>query len=301
MKCLKINICIIFLSSLVFAQSSQFTEQRDEINKCMAKYFPPAWTMDYEGELVLCDKPSKEMCSITFGIRERNYEGVKCLVEAGYDFNVEDNMYNRRFIPIMTAAFYDDEILKLMFESKIPIEIDVKDDEGHTSLSRITSFRYLFMVNYGRNFSLERMEKSVAFLLEKGADPNVMVDGMTPLMFQASGIRNGKYIPILLKYHANPNLHSPKGETALMMIGDDFEQTKLLLDAGANIYIQDFKGKTVIFHAIENCQANKINALLEKDKNILKSVDNKGRTALEYLKKKSRSKRCKKLGEILTD
>ncbi len=221
------------------------------------------------------------------------------MVNAGYNFNVESRKYEQKHIPLMNAT-NDDEMLKLILKSEI--DVKVKDKYSKTLFQdRISAIPFLKkFISRRKNHSFKRIYKSVDLLLENGTDPNEMFNGMTPLMYQAKGYGHGRYFSLLLKYQANPNLQSVgKGETALMMVGDDAEKIEMLLDANADIYIQDFKGMTAIFHAIKRCQINKIKALMKKDENILESLDGNGKTALKYLRKQSRKKDCKKLKEFL--
>lgn len=301
-KYIKLCICIVFFSSVVLGQFSQPTQQDSKVEACLTKYFPAARALDTESKeinYVRCNKPSPQRCDIAYGISQRNYEGVRCLVDAGYDFKVETGKYGSRDIPIMNAAYYDVEILKLIFESKIPIDINVKNETGQTTLQFLNSLLGGGLINRGRNFSWERVYKSVEFLLEKGADPNAAFDGITPLMSQAGTVGRVEFVALLLRYNANPNLQSPDGKTALMMSEDDSEKIRLLLDANANIYLKDKDGNSAIFHAIGNCHTNKIEALLKKDNRILTSVNNDGMTALKYLKMKSSSTKCRELSKFM--
>jgi len=238
------------------------------IQNCLKTYFPRAYQAKFDekggSKVVPCTEPSPELCDILAGIRWDNQAGISCLRDAGFDFNVESGKYDAKDIPIMVAAYRNLDILKLILKSKIPIDIEVRAKSGDTPLTDLTSFRYIRVVNYGRGFSIDRINKSIELLLENGANPNVVVDG----------------------------------ETALMRANGRTEAVKLLLKYNANIYAVDKNGDSAIFHAIDSCDSNKINQLLEKDGSILKSVNSSGMTALQHLTKQSKSKECSELKTI---
>jgi ankyrin repeat protein len=238
------------------------------VQKCRETYFPQAHTIKFDEnggyKFVRCTEPSPELCDVLVGIRADNQAGIGCLLDAGFDFNVESRKFYSNDIPIMVAAYRNLDILKLILKSKIPVDIEVRTKSGDTPLTDLTSFRYYRIVNYGRGFSIERINRSIELLLENGADPNVVVDG----------------------------------ETALMRANGRTEAVRLLLKYNANIYATDKNGDSAIFHAIDSCDSNKITQLLEKDGNILKSVNFSGISAFQRLKKQSKSKECSELKTI---
>ena len=92
----------------------------------------------------------------------------------------------------------------------------------------------------------------VAVLLEAKADPNVQNNnGNTPLM-EAVLIHEFVSTGLLLQHGADPDLQRPKsGDTALMMTGlsCDRKSIVLLIEAGANIYLQDGFNADAMMHA----------------------------------------------------
>jgi uncharacterized protein len=82
----------------------------------------------------------------------------------------------------------------------------------------------------------ENNEKSVAELLQKGADPNAVNRyGITPLWLAATNA-SAPMVRTLLKAGANPKATLPHGETALMTAArtGEPETIKALLDAGSD-------------------------------------------------------------------
>jgi len=95
----------------------------------------------------------------------------------------------------------------------------------------------------------------VKLLLERGADPNVRYqepdsigDFQTPLM-NAAWHGNAACARLLLKYGADVNIHGgPFGRSPLLCAattGSD-ETVQLLLEKGANLWMQDWKGDTAL-------------------------------------------------------
>lgn len=298
---LRLIICLISFLSVISAQS-QIPHQENRIEGCLKRYFSPAWVMDSESQSemqpVRCSKPSPQLCDISYAISHRNYEGIKCLIDADYDFNVESGKFDFRDIPIMNAAYYDADMLSLLLQSRNPIDLKVKNKSNQLPLNFLISQSYTGVVNRGQNFSWEQIYKSVEILLKEGADANASINGTTLLISKAKETGTARYIILLLQYGADPNIQSPEGETALMLSDDDPDKIKHLIKTGADIYIQDKNGNTAIFYAIKNCQINKIEALLEKDKNIMNSKNKKGRLASNYLKKQILLSGCQELRQF---
>ncbi|WP_103666799.1 ankyrin repeat domain-containing protein [Pseudanabaena sp. BC1403] len=124
-------------------------------------------------------------------------------------------------------------------------------------------------------------------LLASGADPNIITEcGKSPLMLAAMyGHKN--VISALLKAGTDPNLAGDEefdeGMTALMYIASSFfasnraEVIKFLVEHGANVDLQNDKGKTALMVAGENTDA--VKALIEMGAN-LDLRDNEGNTAM---------------------
>lgn len=296
---LRYCVVVLLMAPVVSAQIRPESVDETKVQACMTKYFGPAqspmWSEETKRvEIVRCTKPSSRICDIAYGIRQKKSDGVHCLIDGGFDFSIDGGNL------IAQAAYWDDGILRLLFESDaVRNNIEIKDSMGYSPLLRLTHL-YSRSIDRARDFSWDRIYRSAEFLLEKGANPNSFGDKMTPLMFQA-GAGTSKFVELLLRYKADPNLQSPSGATALMMALDEPRIIKLLLDANADIYIKDNNGKSSIFYAVENCQLNKMQALLARDPRILESTDSSGKTALSYLKSSQASSECRNLRKLVRD
>lgn len=261
---------------------------------CLAKFFRPASApkVSESGEsyeIVRCSKPTKELCDVAAGIQTKNYAGVRCLVNAGFDFNVENGFL------ILRAAYHDAEMLALLFLSSSRLDLEASDNEGNTILAQIVpKFRPGPLIDR-RKFSWENVFESAELLLRNGSNPNSAAkNGATPLMFSATA-GEAKLVQLLLRHGADPNLQSSDGRTALMVAYDDPATLNVLLSTRPNIYLKDQNGKSAIFYAIEKCQFNKAKLLLAKDQKIAQTKDSVGKIPVDYLPKSSDCSSIKKL------
>ena len=104
-------------------------------------------------------------------------------------------------------------------------------------------------------------QKSVAYLLDRGADVNYQNDfGLSPLHVAASK-QDKEMVRLFLTHKALVNVKDKAGRTALhYAVGakhpwwepkdGDIEATRLLLDHGADINIADNEGKTPLYYSI---------------------------------------------------
>ncbi|MBK7804470.1 MAG: ankyrin repeat domain-containing protein [Chloracidobacterium sp.] len=300
---LKLIIVTFFSISTVLAQTSSNVVKKPGIAACFVKHIKPAYgiviSSTGQAEFNRCTEPSPELCDISLAISMGNYDGIKCLIDAGYDFNVGNGIYFGESIPIVQASFYDSNMLELLFNSKIPLDLEITDARQNTPLYSVTTLLSSPLIHRPKEFSWENIYRSAELLLKKGAKPDPVRNGITPLIFQAEAGRD-RFLELLLRYKASPNSQTPDGKTALMLATDKSEVIDLLLSNGADIYLKDNLGKTVIFYAVEGCQINKTLSLLRKDQGLLSTVDSKGKSASSYLKVTDSSSDCLKLKERIS-
>ena len=86
-------------------------------------------------------------------------------------------------------------------------------------------------------------------LLQSGADVNAITDtGVTALMLAGTA----KMTSFLLEHHARVDAVNSYGNTALhLAVGDgNYDRTRTLLDAGANVSLRDDMGRTALYDAV---------------------------------------------------
>jgi ankyrin repeat protein len=91
-------------------------------------------------------------------------------------------------------------------------------------------------------------------ILEAGADPNLAGDeeydeGMTALMHIASNSlvsNRAEVIKFLVEHGANVDLQNDKGKTALMVAGEHTDAVKALIEMAANLDLRDNEGNTAM-------------------------------------------------------
>lgn len=265
----RLMLVIVFVVCVARVDFGQQVEMSPE--RCITRFFPKVFTSvwsESEKKVVnkRCDDPSPIVCDIMAGIKANQRDGVACLLDTKFDFNSEQGVL------LFQAAVWDDNIFRLILERDKSIDLEQKDKDGRTLLGRLALIPSGSAINRGKNFSWERILRSTEILLKMGADPNPTVNGITPLMSNAK-YGSSRFVQLLLRNNANPNVFSEKGETVLMMSDDHSDKIRQLIDYGANIYAQDFGGMSVAEHAISNCQPNKLSILLSKDSNILSTKE----------------------------
>jgi hypothetical protein len=87
-------------------------------------------------------------------------------------------------------------------------------------------------------------------LIDNGAELELRdEDGETPTFLLASRFKHSELLDVLLDAGANPNARAEDGWSCLMMAvrARDYETSKALLDAGANVYLgRDMVGRTAL-------------------------------------------------------
>jgi ankyrin repeat protein len=151
-------------------------------------------------------------------------------------------------------------------------DVNAKDKRGYTALDWAmrrdhTELVELLLVNESAasaalvSATQSGDQKSVAYLLDRGADVNYQDDfGLSPLHVAAS-TQDSNCVSLLLKRGAKVNVRDKAGRTPLhYAVGarrlpwepkdGDIEAAKLLLDHGADINITDKEDKTPLFYSI---------------------------------------------------
>ena len=93
--------------------------------------------------------------------------------------------------------------------------------------------------------------KIVEMLLEAGVSPNILGREHETPIFIATRQDNPEMIELLKKNLANLNAVNKKGLTPLMVAGQQKDRKhafKKLLDLGANMFAEDFRGRTTFMH-----------------------------------------------------
>lgn len=281
----KVFFCTLLFCTSIFAIDFDLRSRNYKIDGCLKQYFSKAF---------YCDIEDQRLCDVTNGIRTGNFKGVKCLVNAGFDFNVESGKYPSDYVPLWRAAYFKRDMLKTLFESKIPLDLEVLDLRKRTLL---TSLSFSLLLDNGRQE--KKLFESSELLLEKGANPNAYdKEKRTPLFFAASD-GNTNLVRLLLRYSANPNAQAKNGETALMATGDDVETVELLLKAGANVDLTDMNGDSSIFYAVRECEENKARSILKNNTYLLRSLNKDGLTPLKYYLSLKSSDKCPAMRTLL--
>ncbi|MDY8135906.1 ankyrin repeat domain-containing protein [Aquimarina sp. 2201CG5-10] len=100
-------------------------------------------------------------------------------------------------------------------------DINKRYDKGYTLL--------FYAIKHDRTYKIAK------YLLNQGADPNLITDGITPLMY-AVGYRNHTILKELIDHKANANYANDQNQTALVFAikSRDKDALQLLLDNGAD-------------------------------------------------------------------
>ncbi len=216
--------------------------------------------------------------ALHYAAKNGHLEVVKMLVERGADLEVypDESKFYKGETPLMSACSYsnaDDknlEVVKYLVEKGASME---KNDLSFQSL--LTT-----CIN-------SKAPKTVEYLLEMGADPNVSNgNGQTPLYLAIDKSMGNELIKVLLEAGADANTGSPYYTPLEMAIRKrNIEMAQILLDSGADLNHVKENGNT-IFHRAATINSNKnIDFLLSKGLDI-NVRNNKGITPLHIAAEK---------------
>ena len=224
----------------------------------------------------------------------KTLEILKLLVQHGADVNVRSRsglrLYRRMTAAMIAAAKGLESCLRFLVESETDLTLRVEYDVDGFEAERRYCEKYngqtaLMLAASGSN---DAHGLCVEFLVEAGADLNVLDKfGNTALMLaaKAGGINSVKYLTERMSV-SSLNQTNNKGETALMIAASDnsSEQTsclKCLVEAGADMNVQDKDGYTALMCALESGNMESVKFLTERmSVSTLNQANAKGKTAL---------------------
>lgn len=187
-------------------------------------------------------------------IEYRRIDEIEYLLGCGADVNQKScNEY-----PLEIATCYSNlAIVKILFENGAQIQ---KDNHCLISAIRARSeydlTAHLIKMGADPNDMYEDCNETALWwagqamngdvmelLLKHGADPNVIINGISTCLTQAIGDGFLSGVKLLLKYGADPNLCYP----LQMAVVWCYPAIDILLNAGADINLPNHEGRTVLF------------------------------------------------------
>ena len=241
---------------------------------------------------------------------EGDEEMIKFLLSKNANVNKE-NKFQANLLHVAIDSEHP-ELVPILLKSGV--DPNKKSDKGYTPLMIAAGKGYLASVNLllqnGADANLTDNEGETALVLaqkykqteiaailtkstktppaEKNIDKvkqEIMSD-QAKIIFKAVSTKNNfVQLQDLLKAGFPPNVRNEKGETPLMVAGDNGDAVSMiiLLDAGADINAQDNEGMTALMRAVaKDAPLITFNLLRKKAKKDIK--DKQGRTALSIAK-----------------
>lgn len=175
-----------------------------------------------------------------------NYEAVRLLIDAGIDVNRVDDTGK----PLLNLAvkYSDTRMCKMLIDAGADLNA-ASSMEGYTPILEASRIK---------NSEL------VKLFIDNGADYEATDDNDWVALNHATYNMDAKTLLVLLESGANPNHKSVIGRTPLFYpAGVGWEEgIKILIDYGADVYVEDIAGET----AIDGARDPKIKALLKSYK-----------------------------------
>lgn len=178
-----------------------------------------------------------------------------------------------------------DEFIKYIEnEIKSGNNLNIKDDETDSTMLYI-----LVTESQGKHLDI------IAKLIRSGADINLQTDGMTVLMYtsiNSSIVDCIETTKLLIELGADVNVQNKCGMSALMLatkysnIGSSVETVKILIDAGADLNMKNDVGRTALILASlsqSESSSTEVINLLIDAGSDLNIMDDDGNTCLHYL------------------
>lgn len=157
---------------------------------------------------------------------------------------------------LVTEQLYElgHHLLKANPAKYMPIEIAPNMPSGRDAqvlwLQKASSHRLQLALLYDRNIYYPN-SKVTRLMLMAGATSNVLLHDKDTLLCKYASAGNNTLIQLLVQYGADVNARNQStGLTPLMCAikSNHFSTVELLLQCGASITVQDFKGKTALVH-----------------------------------------------------
>lgn len=206
--------------------------------------------------------PFQDSIPLMLAIVTKNIYMIKLLLEAGADINAKNS---NGVTPLMKAIYYGSyDIVDLLLEAGA--DIYIKNNDGNDSFSIACE-----MILKGKGYAL------VESLLKSMKDPEVKKKYATKELFEITKDYFQKsdfgHVKFLLEAGANVNYKSqikdpitnkPINQTPLMGAAQKGEDSivKMLLDKGADINANDFRGDSVLIYAIRGEDIDTIKILI---------------------------------------
>ena len=182
-------------------------------------------------------------------------ETVRYLINSEVDIDAQDQEGNTALMLASQNGYFD--IVKLLVDNGA--YIDIKNKYGITA------------IDYSRNSEILKLFMDIA--------PYYILNNKEILIYQ-SNFDNEENVKILLNNGIDVNYIGPYGTTAIIL-ARSIEIVKILIDAGANINMQDNNGNTILMNVSARGQSDILELLLEHGANI-NIKDKYGRTAFTY-------------------
>jgi len=242
--------------------------------------------------------------NIKEAIEMNDTNAVKRLINDGFDINMSTGNINETPLFLASVCRRPDMVKLLLELGANPL---ATNKWGETSFHRAVALgnkkvaeillakgsKYDIKDAFGRTplyvAAKEAQEEMALWLLELGADPNIMSKNSSEsILFNAANRGEPKLIRALIDSGARIEGKGPRGKTPLHMLvfHGDLENIKLLINKGADVNATDSIGQTPIMFGIhlgKGDQVDVIDLLISKGADI-KKKDVFGRSSLDMVK-----------------